>query len=85
MRKDIKSADEILADNMSINTSDHLDKMQNIREYIRDAMIEYAESVANQRVIEELVRLNASASGTPEHRVVWEWDLDDRIKELKQG
>ena len=37
----------------------------------------------NQRVIEELERLKVSASGTPEHRVVWEWDLDDRINELK--
>jgi len=43
-----------------------------------------AQDYANQRVIEELERLKASASGTPEHRVVWEWDLDDRIKELKQ-
>ena len=47
-------------------------------------LVEILNEYANQRVIEELERLKASASGTPEHRVVWEWDLDDRIKELKQ-
>ena len=51
---------------------------------LRDITIKI-EALINQRVIEELERLKASASGTPEHRVVWEWDLDDRIKELKQN
>ena len=52
--------------------------------FCKGEMIAFAEYYANQRVIEELERLKSSASGTPEHRVVWEWDLDDRIKELKQ-